>query len=381
MRKALSLLLSLIGLFDSFYLLWVYTSPLRPLACLGTGCDVVRASPYARLMGLPTPFYGVVAYAVLALLLLAEPFVPPPIANRFGQAVKAISGAGFLFSLYLTRLEAFVLHAWCVWCVVSTLAMTLIFALALFARRGPSPSIEGEPPMAQGLSRVVVLCVAVLIGIPAFYALSRRKELPAVGPPSAQTLRERLVRPDSHATGNPQAELTVVEFGDFECPACGQEEQVAEEIRARYGDRVRFVFRQYPLIHSHERSQKAAEAAECAAEQGKFWEAVSKLYTWQNDLGEDALKRYAAQLGLDTGRFNQCLDGRSMAGRVKRDLEDGVALGVRVTPTFFIGQTMYKGYMPLDQFSQTLDRELFVRGMVSVPTEKPAPGAPAAPRQ
>jgi len=379
MRKSLSLLVSLLGLFDSLYLLWVYTSPFRPLACLGSGCDAVRASAYSKLGGLPLPLYGAAAYSALALLVFADALAPPAVARRINQAVAAISGAGFLFSIYLTYLEAFVIHAWCLWCIVSTLAISYLFALALVDLSRPVPAGERGSVFARVTRQLEVGLLALAMGIPAFYFLSRQRELPPVQPPSAQTLRERLVRPDSHVTGNPQAEVTVVEFGDFECPACGQEEQVVEEVRARYGTQIRFVFRQFPLLRLHPWAEKAAEASECAAEQGKFWETVRKLYTWQDDLREGALKQYAAQMGLDKNLFAQCLEKGSRAERVHRDWQDGVALGVRATPTFFIGSKMFSGFLTVEQFTQALDQELSGRGLTSGKPAKPPGSAPASP--
>ena len=175
---------------------------------------------------------------------------------------------------------------------------------------------------------------------------------------SPQALAKHLVRPDSHLTGNLNAPLTVVEFGDFECPACGISEEAARQIRAQYGDRIRFVFRQFPLSKIHPMAEKAAEASECIAEQGKFWEGVEKLYSQQTDLSVDALKRYAGELGLDQNRFNQCLDGGQMASRVKRDLADGHALKVIGTPTFFIGRKMIVRPLDFDTFSLLVDQEL-----------------------
>ena len=102
------------------------------------------------------------------------------------------------------------------------------------------------------------------------------------------------MRSDSHATGNPNAALTVVEFGDFECPACGREEPVAREIRAKYANQIRFVFRQFPLVHVHPFAERAAQASN-ALQQGKFWEAVDKIYSQQADLSDDGLKRDAAE--------------------------------------------------------------------------------------
>src|SRR5712692_8162481 len=131
MRKPLLLALSLLGLFDSAYLWWAYTSPSRPMVCLGSGCDAIRASSYAHLWGLPLPVYGAAMYAALAILIFDQSFLPSPLERVLGFAVAGISGAGFLVSLYLTGLEALVIHAWCAWCVASALTVTLIFALAL----------------------------------------------------------------------------------------------------------------------------------------------------------------------------------------------------------------------------------------------------------
>jgi len=199
-------------------------------------------------------------------------------------------------------------------------------------------------------------------GIPAFVLVSRLGTPPAVQPVSAQALAERLARADSHMTGNLQSPVTVVEFGDFECPACATAEETAREIRRRYGSRIRFVFRQFPLARLHPQSLKAAEASECAAEQGKFWEAVERLYQARGDLSEAALVRYSGELGIDMARFRQCLTSGSMFARVRRDLEDALALGLRATPTFFVGRQRIEGPLELGHFSRLVEKELAVSG-------------------
>ena len=362
MRKTLLLALSLLGLFDSLYLLWVYTSPSRPIVCLGSGCDAVRASSYAHLFGLPLPAFGVATYALLGLLILAAVLVPPRLGRAIQYAVAGISCVGFLFSIYLTSLEAFVIHAWCAWCVVSALVITGIFVLSLLELRQAPALTDPITVMARVRTNFVLCVVALLIGVPAFVLLSQHGGLAPVAQASSRALAEHLVRPESHTTGNLRAPLTLVEFGDFECPGCRLAEEAARQIRAQYADRVRFVFRQFPLIKIHPQAEKAAEASECAAEQGKFWEGVEKLYAEQADLSEDALKRYAGELGLDRTRFNQCLDSGETASRVTQDLADGRALGVRATPTFFIGPRMIEGPMEFGQLSQLVDQELASRG-------------------
>ena len=358
MRKHLLLALSLLGLFDALYLLWVYTLPSRPMVCLGSGCDTVRASSYAHPFGVPMPALGVASYVVLALLILAEDLVEARLARACQVAVAGISGAGFLFSIYLTSLEAFVIHAWCAWCVTSALVVTSIFVLSLFDLRRPLTPADPAAALEKVRTNFVLCVLALAVGVPAFILLSRHGEVPDAPEAPAQILAEHLVRPDSHMAGNLNAPLTVVEFGDFECPSCGLSEQGARQIRAQYGDRIRFVFRQFPLNKIHPQAEKAAEASECIAEQGKFWEGVEKLYAEQADLSVDALKRYAGELGLNQSRFDQCLDSGETAAHVNQDLADGHALKVAGTPTFFIGRKII--FRPLDfaTFSLLVDQEL-----------------------
>jgi protein-disulfide isomerase/rhodanese-related sulfurtransferase/uncharacterized membrane protein len=364
MRKPLLLALGFLGLFDSLYLWWVYTSASRPMVCLGTGCDVVRASPFAHLYGVPVPAFGAAMYGLLVLLVFLQPLLPPA-ARTLEFVVFGISTFAFLTSLYLTGIEAFVLHAWCAWCVVSALTVTFIFLLSTLEVVRPAPKLD--PALALGYVRrnLVVSVLLIAAGVPAFYWLSRHGELPPLVLASHEALDERLVRPDSHVTGNPDAAVTVVEWGDFECPSCGMEAPTVRELRQKYGNRIRFVFRQFPLRSIHPQAEKAAEASECAAEQGKFWEAMDKIYAEQNDLSEPALMRDAADLGLDQSRFKACLESGAMGARVRRDMEDGRALHVDRTPTFFVGGHVMAGPVPLDSFAQAIDLELRSHGALA----------------
>ena len=384
MRKSLALALSLLGLFDSLYLLYSYTSPSRPMVCIGTGCDAVRASAYSSMWGVSMPVFGVLGYTLLGIVIIAESLFSARLARWARYAFLGMTGFGFLFSLYLECLQAFVIHAYCAWCVTSGAAMTALFALAIVSlvRAGPEPEPAAQLIRVQSLFAV---CVAgVLVGVPAFYLLARHSQLaPAAPQATPASLVERLVRPGSHEAGNPQALLTVVEFGDFECPVCGRGEAAAREIRTQYAGQVRFVFRQFPLERIHPFAEKAAEASECAGQQGRFWEMIGKIYSRQFDLGIEGLERDAGELGVEQPRFNQCLTSGAMAGRVRQDVEDGRALGVRATPTFFSGQKMIEGVMTAAQFSQLVagqlaDLRVTMTGNVE-PTPTPAAAAPKKP--
>src|SRR5579863_623403 len=178
MRKSLLLVLSLLGLFISTYLWWVYTSPSHALVCLGTGCDVVRASRYAVLWGLPLPIYGVAMYAALVLLIFAEQLISTHLAGKVRYIFTAIVGAGFLFSLYLTFLEGSVIHAWCAWCLGSAITITLIFVVAVLQVVRPSRRPDDAAALATLRRHFSVVVAAVVLGVPAFAILSSHGEAP-----------------------------------------------------------------------------------------------------------------------------------------------------------------------------------------------------------
>jgi protein-disulfide isomerase/rhodanese-related sulfurtransferase len=373
MRKTGLLALSVLGLFDSLYLWWVYTSPSRSLACLGTGCDVARASSYSHLAGIPTPAFGAVMYGALILLVFGEAAWAGPVGvGRLRMAMAGISAVGFGASLYLSWIEAFVLRSWCVWCVVSAASTTGIFVLAALELWRPGPLSETGEKLAALRRHLVVVVAGIVLGVPAFFVLSRSEESPPTAPPPAEVLSERLIRPDSHVFGNSQATVTVVEFADFQCPFCGDAERAARQVRQEFGGKIRFVFRQFPLKRIHEYAEKAAEASECAAQQGKFWQSVDELYDHQTQLTVPDLEGYARDMGLDSTRFDRCLTSGEMAARVQQDVADGQAVGVSRTPTFFIDGRKIEGAMGVVQFSQLLNQELVAHG--TPPVASPSPG-------
>jgi protein-disulfide isomerase len=312
MRKTLALIFSLFGLFDSAYLWWVYTSPTHPLVCLGTGCDEVRASRFAFWGGIPTPAFGAGMYAFLAVLLLIEPFVAPKVSAFLRNLAFAIAAAGMAVSLYFTSLEAFIIHAWCAWCVAQQIAIALVFILLAIEVSKP-PADDPKAVARIAWANVSIFVIALVVAVPSFAWLSHhsaaeeKKALEASttdGPPDLT----HLTRPDSHFTGPQDAPVTVVEFGDFQCPSCVLAEATNAQIRKRYPKQVRFFFREFPLVRLHQFAEKAAEAAECAADQDKFWPMHDRMYAASGELAVVQLKYYAQDIGLDTAKFNACLD-------------------------------------------------------------------------
>jgi diadenylate cyclase len=158
-----------------------------------------------------------------------------------------------------------------------------------------------------------------------------------------------------HALGPKTAAVTLVEYGDYECPYCGRMHPVVKELRERLGDRLRFVFRHFPLDSVHPHARRAAEAAEAAASQGRFWEMHDLLYENQDDLGDEALRRYATRLGLDPARFEEDLEERAHAPRVREDRFGGERSGVEGTPTFFVNGVRYEGPRDLETLLEAIE--------------------------
>jgi protein-disulfide isomerase len=155
--------------------------------------------------------------------------------------------------------------------------------------------------------------------------------------------------------GPADAPVTLVEYGDYECPYCGAAYPIIKEVQSRMGDRLRFVFRNFPISTSHPHAEQAAEAAEAAASQGKFWEMHDLLYENQEHLDDADLHRYADQLGLDVGVFDEELAEHVHAERVREDFMSGVRSGVNGTPTFYINGARHDGGYQLDELLAALE--------------------------
>ena len=144
--------------------------------------------------------------------------------------------------------------------------------------------------------------------------------------------------------GDPNAAVTVVEFTDFQCSACGGMYPVVEEVLKSYGNRVHFVMRNFPLPSVHVNAFKAAQAAEAAKAQGKFWEYIDLLFKNQAALDPESLKKYATQVGLDRKRFDAEFDSGKYETIVRHDMEEGETYGIEATPTFFINGVILTEY-------------------------------------
>jgi protein-disulfide isomerase len=158
-----------------------------------------------------------------------------------------------------------------------------------------------------------------------------------------------------HIQGPAEAAVTLVEYGDYECPYCGAAYPIVKDVQARMGERLRFVFRNFPITTSHPHAEQAAEAAEAAGAQGTFWEMHDLLYENQQRLGDDDLRVHAEMLGLDVERFDRELAEHVHAARVHEDFMSGVRSGVNGTPTFYIDGVRHDGSYDLETLLVALE--------------------------
>lgn len=153
-----------------------------------------------------------------------------------------------------------------------------------------------------------------------------------------------------HIQGLDTAPVTLVEYGDYECPYCGNAYPIIKQVQKNLGNKLRFVFRNFPITQIHPHAQHAAEAAEAAAAQNKFWEMHDYLYEHQQALDDNHLEKYASKLGLDITQFNHDMTSHAYTHRVREDFLSGVRSGVNGTPTFYINGIRYNDswdYEPL----------------------------------
>ena len=171
----------------------------------------------------------------------------------------------------------------------------------------------------------------------------------------------RLVEPvgsTDHVRGPEHAPVTLVEYGDFDCPTCKQASGAVKLLLARFEQRIRFVFRHFPLEEVHPHALRAAEAAECAGAQGKFWQMHDLLFEKQNHLEIARLTEYARSVGLDMARFTAEMDDEIYLQRVREHQQSGRASGVRATPGFFLNGRVLDASYGLGKLSEAVKAAL-----------------------
>lgn len=223
----------------------------------------------------------------------------------------------------------------------------------------------GSDTITVGIKKhYLYLAVGVVIGFGAGYVSAMAFNVRTrVAPDAAAALPSfaELATVEVDIAGRPSrgpddALVTLLEFTDYECPYCGQYfRETYPSLLAEYEGKLRYVVRNFPISALHPHAQKAAEAAECAYEQGGFWEYHDVLFERAPVLGVGSLKAYAADMGLDTQAFDACVDSGRKAAVVAKDMQDGIGYGVGGTPTFFLNGRRLAGVLPPAEFTAYID--------------------------
>lgn len=219
---------------------------------------------------------------------------------------------------------------------VLSVGLNIVLSIMLYHRSAGSSS-DYVPP-------------AAVVGAPTAAAPSRGADEPAQ--PQTFTITK-----DNHVRGNYNAPVTLVEFSDFECPFCSRFHPTVNQALKEYGNKIRLVYKHFPLSF-HPQAQKAAEASECASEQGKFWEMHDKMFENQQLLGLEQFKKWARELKLNGAKFDSCLDTGKFAAKVAADQAEGANKGVNGTPATFVNGQLVSGAVPYAMLKQAIDQAL-----------------------
>lgn len=213
--------------------------------------------------------------------------------------------------------------------------------------------MSGEKKFLIGIGVITV----AIIGAGVFF-FSGQGSSPASKATTQKVDQAQVMDGAKHTIGDPNAKVKIVEFGDYQCPACGAAYPIVKSILDKNKDKVYFVFRNFPLTQAHPNAQAAAKAAEAAGLQGKYWEMHDKLYENQTEWSSlsgpmDKFKEYAKSIGIDDKKFASDFDGT--VGTINSDYNLGIKISIESTPTFVINGKMYPGVLQNDQFQKIID--------------------------
>ncbi len=343
-------------------------------------CDEVALSPYSEIAGVPLGVLGLGYFAAL-LTLLGIGRSAAKSAKEHLMAYTVLVGLGVLTSLALGGIAVLKLGTYCVVCI-GIYAVTLLQAVNLIkARQVAVPKNIGFKGLTNGLTTSAI-AVALAVGL---FNLLKPTRLPEKLdlPQTAVTTTNSAPAPKVHdiplsksaysglgedfRKGGDQAKVVVIEFADFQCPACGLLARNVKQLHEEFGDKVLFVFRNYPLDNScnnsipnrmHEFSCKAAVLARCAGAYGKFWQYHDRLFEGQQAIDDGKLKEWAQALGLSAEQIQTCLTSKDILAKVKDDIDIGNKLGIDSTPTVFInGVRLITGH-GLDDLRNQINSQL-----------------------
>jgi protein-disulfide isomerase/uncharacterized membrane protein len=351
---------ALCGLFASTYLLIVYVTG-GPIVCgIVKGCDVVRNSRWANSFGVPRPLLGVIFYVGIVAILVWR-HLYPHFRTRIVYWLSMLAAfVGFVESAFLTFVQMIDIKAYCLWCLGSAVAATIIFVASWWDR---VHVFEDHTYLRELKMQFYSFMAAVIVGgiLLFFLIMPLRTQAPSP-PPVLTPTEEELVKSELYRSGMTfegpaTATVTLVEFIDYQCPSCAAAYPETLKVRDAYKGKIRFGFRHFPLPE-HADAPAAALAAVCADRQGHLFDYSDLLIANQKALQLNDLVRYAQKLNMDTAAFKSCLNDDTAKQTVVQDVQDGTRLGVNSTPTFFINTTRIDGLPSAAQMGELIDQEM-----------------------
>lgn len=201
-------------------------------------------------------------------------------------------------------------------------------------------------------NKIILIIIAVAFIAAGFILTVKEKKAPQNNDSQIAVQKVKPIDAVDHILGDSKAPVQMIVYSNFSCPFCAQFSETMKKIEENFKDKLAITFRHYPLP-GHPDAEKAAEAAECAAEQGKFWGMYDKLFTDNiaGRIGEEQFKQDAIDLGLNQDQFNQCLAGGKYIDKIKEQAAEGDKAGVTGTPTIFVNGNIYPGAYPLEDFT------------------------------
>jgi protein-disulfide isomerase/uncharacterized membrane protein len=335
------LILAFIGLFVSGVLSAGHILDLSPPCGGAGGCAAVASHPASKLFNIPVAYMGFVTYLLLAALAGFRSFKGMRNVGLSITTGYVLSAIGTAFSLYLQYQSFNVIHEFCPWCFTSAVVMiiNLIGHAVLVQSLENNPSIEGGFPRVDAyilMAVPVAVIIATAVTVTNMHAeISKATVVKnAVNP----EVIKFLIPENANSIGPKDAPLTIVEFADLQCPACQKSSPRLKAYREMYADKMRIVYRHFPLS-MHQWGASAAAVAEYAAEKGKFWEYAMGVMGLQREVesGEE-LYKIADSIGLNRADLEKRIANPKdkIYERVQRDIEAGDKIGIQLTPTFFM---------------------------------------------
>ncbi len=335
-RESLLYAAILVGLATSVLLGAEYVQPFPVMCAEGGGCNTVAQSAYSHILGIPMPLFGIVFFLALFGSLLVPALRP---------WLRPLGLMGALGGSALIAIQAFVLHAWCRFCVVVDVASLLIAALAWLPLGAPLRLPQRRTSSLAAGFHVAAIAAVVLgaLGLHRHWAqpslpVSATPRVPAFGLPAEPGV------------------VTVVEFVDFQCPACRAQYQQLAPILDSYEEKLRVVLKNVPLPQ-HEHAVAAARAYCCADEKGKGRTMADRLFRADQLTARDC-EEIAVQLGLDREEFKACVNSARTAQRLQDDMVTATQVGVRGLPTLWIGDERFEGVHAPETLRASIERAL-----------------------